>query len=193
MTNSQEFALGLVEYSDQDRIQTMINGVKEIASQPDVVNNFFDEDKNESGLIIKKQRIPIGVLLMIFESRPNVVVDCAALPIKSSNAIILKGGKEAKYSNKVLGRLIQEAIMQYIPKESVQVVASDKREQIDELLTLNNYIDLVIPRGGDGLIRHVYDKSKIPVIAHFLRLCHIYIDNSADDKKAIDIVTNAKT
>lgn len=178
---------------DNARIDSMIQGVREINAQPEVVNTFYDKHTREDGLIIQRQRIPLGVILMIFESRPNVVVDCAALAIKSSNAIILKGGKEAKASNEILGDIIQEAIAPYIAKASVQVLASDKREMIDDLLSLNEYIDVVIPRGGEKLIRHVYDNSKIPVIAHFLGLCHIYIDKDADTQKAIDIVINAKT
>lgn len=177
----------------EDRINSMINGVLEIAKQPEVVNEFYDEHKNNNGLIIKKQRVPIGVILMIFESRPNVVVDCAALAIKSSNSIILKGGKEAKYSNEILGSIIQDAIDSILPKECVQVIASDKREYVNELLEQKDYIDLVIPRGGEKLIEHVYNTSKIPVIAHFKGLCHIYIDEFADERKAIDIVINAKT
>lgn len=178
---------------DDRRIEAMINGVKEIAEQVEVVQTFYDKTIREDGLIIQKQRIPLGVILMIFESRPNVVVDCAALAIKSSNSIILKGGKEAKESNEVLGLIIQEAISPFIPKESVQVLASDKKELVDELLSLNQFIDLVIPRGGERLIHHVYNNSKIPVIAHFLGLCHIYIDKEASNSKAIKIVLNAKT
>jgi glutamate-5-semialdehyde dehydrogenase len=178
---------------DEKRIQGMINGVLEIANQAEVVGQFEESFTNNQGLIIKKQRIPLGVILMIFESRPNVVVDCAALAIKSSNAIILKGGKEAKYSNQMLGQIIQNAIAPFIPKESVQVLASDKREMLDELLTLKDYIDVVIPRGGEKLIEHVYNHSKIPVIAHYKGLCHIYIDQFADAKKSCDIVINAKT
>ncbi len=178
---------------DNERIDGMIKGVLEISNQPEVVNDFFDKHINENGLVIQKQRIPLGVILMIFESRPNVVVDCAALAIKSSNAIILKGGKEAKESNEILGSIIQSAIKKFIPKECVQVLASDKRELVDELLTLNDLIDVVIPRGGEKLINHVYNNSKIPVIAHFLGLCHIYIDKDANADKARDIVINAKT
>lgn len=178
---------------DSCRIDGMINGVIEIANQTDVVNEFFDEHTRDDGLVIKKQRIPLGVILMIFESRPNVVIDCAALAIKSSNAIILKGGKEAKASNEILGSIVQDAIETYIPRETIQTIASDKRELIDELLTLNQYIDVVIPRGGEKLIRHIYDHSKIPVIAHFQGLCHIYIDEDANLEKALKIIINAKT
>ena len=197
ITNAQQSKLNKAMIDrlllDNDRIDGMIQGVKKIAEQPEVVNTFYDAQKRDDGLVIRKQRIPLGVILMIFESRPNVVVDCAALAIKSSNAIILKGGKEAKVSNEILGKIIQEAIQSDIPKETIQVLASDKRELIDELLTLNQYIDLVIPRGGEKLIHHVYNNSKIPVIAHFLGLCHIYIDREADMDKASSIIVNAKT
>ena len=177
----------------EDRIDQMIQGVREIQMQPEVVGSFYDEHINEAGLKIKKQRVPLGVILMIFESRPNVVIDCAALAIKSSNAIILKGGKEAYHSNKILGEIVQDVISEYIPKESVQVLASDSREEVAELLSLSEYIDVVIPRGGHGLIEYVSKTAQMPVIAHYQGLCHMYIDKEADVKKAIELVMNAKT
>lgn len=178
---------------DTPRIEGMVDGVRAIAEQEEVVGSFYKEFTNEMGLQIKRQRIPLGVILMIFESRPNVVVDCAALAIKSSNAIVLKGGKEAKHSNEILGKIIQESISKHIPKESVQVLASDERETVNELLSMDEYIDVVIPRGGERLIEHVYKEAKMPVIAHFQGLCHMYLDEAADPKKAIDLVINAKT
>ncbi|MCH2533402.1 MAG: glutamate-5-semialdehyde dehydrogenase [Bdellovibrionales bacterium] len=178
---------------DEKRIQAMAQGVKEIAEQPEVVGEFSQEFTNEAGLKIKRQRIPLGVILMVFESRPNVVIDCAALALKSSNAIILKGGKEAKHSNEILGEIIQETIAEFVPKESVQVLASDSREEVNELLEYDEYIDVVIPRGGERLIEHVYKHAKMPVIAHFKGLCHMYIDKSADLEKAVELVLNAKT
>lgn len=178
---------------DEKRIQAMAQGVKEIAEQPEVVGQFYQEFTNEAGLKIKRQRIPLGVILMVFESRPNVVIDCAALALKSSNAIILKGGKEAKHSNEILGEIIQETIAEFVPKESVQVLASDSREEVNELLEYDEYIDVVIPRGGERLIEHVYKHAKMPVIAHFKGLCHMYIDKSADLEKAVELVLNAKT
>ncbi len=177
----------------EDRIDGMIKGVREINNQEEVVNKFYDEKTNESGLNIVKQRIPLGVILMIFESRPNVVVDCAALAIKSSNAIILKGGKEAKHSNEILGSIIREAIKDFIPVNTVQVLASDRREDVQELLSFNDEIDVVVPRGGEGLIKSVYENAKMPVIAHFRGLCHMYIDEAADKNKVIDLVLNGKT
>lgn len=184
--------LDRLELND-DRIDGMIKGVEEIAEQPEVVNSFSHEFTNEAGLTIKRQRVPLGVILMIFESRPNVVVDCAALALKSSNAIILKGGKEAKHSNEILGNIIQTSIEKFIPKETVQVLASDQRELVNELLNEKENIDVVIPRGGHRLIEFVSENAKMPVIAHYNGLCHMYIDNKADLKKASDLVINAKT
>lgn len=178
---------------DEKRIQAMASGVREIAEQSEVVGQTYQEFTNKAGLTIKRQRIPLGVILMVFESRPNVVIDCAALALKSSNAIILKGGKEAKHSNEILGKIIQDTISEFVPKESVQVLASDSREQINELLEYDEFIDVVIPRGGERLIDHVYKHAKMPVIAHFKGLCHMYIDKSADLNKAIELILNAKT
>ena len=178
---------------NEARIKQMIDGGKQIKEQPEVVGSFYNEFEDEKGLKIKRQRVPLGVILMIFESRPNVVVDCAALAIKSSNAIILKGGKEAKHSNEVLGKIIQDAIEKFIPRESVQVLASDSREHVTALLSMKDEIDVVIPRGGHGLINSVSEMAKMPVIAHYQGLCHMFIDKEADVKKALDLVVNAKT
>lgn len=178
---------------DAARVEDMASGVKAIANQEEVVGKFYQEFTNGEGLKIKRQRVPLGVILMIFESRPNVVIDCAALALKSSNAIILKGGKEAKHSNETLGRIIQDTLKGHLPIESVQVLASDSREQVDELLKLDEYIDVVIPRGGERLIEHVYKNAKMPVIAHFKGLCHMYIDKDADLNKAMNLIINAKT
>ena len=178
---------------DGPRIDDMVRGVKSISEQEEVVGSFFKEFTQDNGLNIKRQRIPLGVILMIFESRPNVVVDCAALAIKSSNAIVLKGGKEAKHSNEILGQIIQNAIGEFIPKESVQVLASDNRETVNELLSMDEYIDVVIPRGGERLIEHVYAEAKMPVIAHFQGLCHMYLDKDADIEEGIKLAVNAKT
>lgn len=178
---------------NEARIDDMVQGVRSIAEQEEVVGTYHKEFTDKTGLKIKRQRIPLGVILMIFESRPNVVVDCAALAIKSSNAIILKGGKEAKHSNEILGAIIQESIAKYIPKEAVQVLASDNRKVIDELLELDEFIDVVIPRGGEKLIHHVHEHAKMPVIAHFQGLCHMYLDKDANIEKAIKLVLNAKT
>jgi len=178
---------------DADRIKDMAQGVIAIAKQDEVVGEFYKEFTNSEGLKIKRQRVPLGVILMIFESRPNVVIDCAALALKSSNAIILKGGKEAKHSNEILGMIIQDTLKGHLPIESVQVLASDSREEVNELLQLDEFIDVVIPRGGEKLIEHVYRNAKMPVIAHFKGLCHMYIDKDADLEKAMGLIINAKT
>ncbi|MEC9284265.1 MAG: glutamate-5-semialdehyde dehydrogenase [Bdellovibrionota bacterium] len=177
----------------KERILQMMDGVREISKQKQVVGSFFEEQKNAAGLMVKKQRIPLGVILMIFESRPNVVVDCAALAIKSSNAIILKGGREAKHSNEILGKIITEAISPFTDKNLVQVLSSDNRKNVEELLKLDEFIDVVIPRGGEGLIQYVSETAKMPVIAHYKGLCHMYIDDAADLEKALNLVVNAKT
>lgn len=178
---------------DRSRIEQMVAGVRSISEQDEVVGHTYQEFKNEEGLTIKRQRVPLGVILMIFESRPNVVVDCAALALKSSNAIILKGGKEAKHTNEILGKIIQSSLEGLVPIESVQVLASDKREVINDLLELEESIDVVIPRGGHRLIEYVTKNAKMPVIAHYQGLCHMYIDKEADTDMAVKLALNAKT
>ncbi|MCP3674038.1 MAG: glutamate-5-semialdehyde dehydrogenase [Gammaproteobacteria bacterium] len=175
---------------DELRISALVDSVLSIAAQPQVVNEIVSELKRDDGLRIQKQRVPIGVLAMIFESRPNVVVDCSALAIKSGNAIILKGGKEAHYSNQVLANIITDSIKDILPNNSVQLVTT--RDDVGELLEQIDTIDLVIPRGGESLIKYVLANSKVPVLAHYKGLCHIYVDSSADQKSAIDIIINAK-
>lgn len=175
---------------NEERIQALAESVLSIENQPQVVNEIVSELKRDDGLLIQKQRVPIGVLAMIFESRPNVVIDCSALAIKSGNAIILKGGKEAHHSNLILANIVNESIGHILPEFSVQLVTT--RDDVRQLLEQVDDIDLVIPRGGESLIKYVVANSRIPVLAHYKGLCHIYIDNSTDLKQAIDIVLNAK-
>ncbi len=171
-----------------------ILGLKEmcisVATQPQVVGQIVEESKRPNGLTIQKQRIPLGVIGMIFESRPNVVVDGAALAIKSGNAIILKGGKEAQHSNKILFKVISEAVKGILPEGSVSLI--ETREDVSELLKLNQYIDLMVPRGGSALIDHVRKNATMPVVAHDKGLCHIYVHSDADTKIVAPIVVNAK-
>ncbi|MCB9062560.1 MAG: glutamate-5-semialdehyde dehydrogenase [Halobacteriovoraceae bacterium] len=174
----------------ENRIQAIIDSVQAIADQEEVVGQIISQKEAPNGLKIQRQRIPLGTIAMIFESRPNVVIDCSCLAIKSGNSIILKGGKEAKYSNNILSELVREAISRYIPKNVVQLVSS--KEAVSELLKLKDYIDVVIPRGGEKLIQYVYDNAKMPVIAHFKGLCHIYVHKDADLKSAKEIILNAK-
>jgi glutamate-5-semialdehyde dehydrogenase len=175
---------------DEKTIFTMASAVEKISEQKQVVGEIVESSKRPNGLIIEKVRIPIGVIGMIFESRPNVVVDGAALAIKSGNSIILKGGKEAQHSNQALYQLIIQSIEHFLPKASVQMISS--REDVFELLKLSEYIDLMVPRGGTPLIQFVKKHATMPVVAHDKGLCHIYIHSDADEKTAAEIVVNAK-
>ncbi len=167
--------------------KTMCDG---IASQPRVVGQIIEEVTRPNGLRIQKQRIPIGVIGMIFESRPNVVIDGAALAIKSGNAIILKGGKEAQFSNRALMDVIEESVNKILPEGCVSLI--ETREDVEELLKLNQYIDLMVPGGGSALIEHVRKNATMPVVAHDKGLCHIYVHKDADVNRVIPIVLNAK-
>jgi glutamate-5-semialdehyde dehydrogenase len=161
---------------------------------PDPVGKVVSVYKRSDGLIIKRVRTPIGVISCIFESRPNVIVDVALLCIKSGNAVIVRGGKEALNSNTILLKLIQKALKESgLPVDSVQQLEDRRYEAINELISLDDYIDLVIPRGREELIKSVVMHSKVPVIKHVRGLCHAYIDKYANIKKAVDIIINAKT
>lgn len=175
----------------KESIEAMARALESIAAAPQVVGQIVSETRRPDGLVIQKQRIPLGVIAMIFESRPNVVVDGAALAIKSGNAIILKGGKEAQHSNRVLFDLIQTATTDLLPAGSITLV--ETREAVDELLKLNAYVDLVVPRGGEALIRHVRQHATMPVVAHDRGLCHIYVHHDAREDFVKRIVVNAKT
>ena len=176
---------------DKERIMEMVSGVLSIASQNQVVGEITETQTREDGLIIEKQRIPLGIIGMIFESRPNVVIDCSCLAIKSGNCIILKGGKEANESNRILTEIVRKAIKEFIPEDVVQLI--DSREDVASLLQQVGLVDVIIPRGGEKLINYVYENSKVPVIAHFKGLCHIFIDQSANLDNALKIIINAKT
>lgn len=161
----------------------------EVAKQKQVVGLITETTQRSDGLLIQKQRIPIGVIGMIFESRPNVVVDGAALAIKSGNAIILKGGKEAQHSNKILFQVIQSAIQNILPEGSVSLI--ETREDVSQLLKLNSYIDLMVPRGGSDLIQFVKTNATMPVVAHDKGLCHMYVHKDCE-VNATAIALNAK-
>ena len=163
----------------------------DVAAQPQVTGVIDREYERPNGLQIKIQRIPLGVVAMIFESRPNVVVDGIALAIKSGNAIILKGGKEAAHSNKCLFEICKQAVENILPEFSFSLV--ETREDVNELLKLDQYIDLVVPRGGSALVRHVKENARMPVVAHDKGLCHMYVHADAEVESTISIVLNAKT
>ena len=162
----------------------------DVANQKQVVGVISEEHLRADGLLIQKQRIPLGVIGMIFESRPNVVVDGAALAIKSGNAIILKGGKEAQHTNRVLFEVIKNATSSVLPDGSISLI--ETREDVAELLKLNTYIDLMVPRGGSSLIQYVKANATMPVVAHDKGLCHLYVHSDCNID-AVQVILNAKT
>src|SRR5437899_2471542 len=180
---------------DDPRIASMAKGLREVAALPDPVGRILDERVRPNRLKLQKVSTPIGVVVIIYESRPNVTADAASLCFKSGNATILRGGKEALDSNQTIARLMIEAGAQTLPsfpEHAIQVVPTTDREAIKELLSLTQYVDLCMPRGGEGLIRAVTECSKVPVIKHYKGVCHVYIDADADLKMAEEIALNAK-
>ncbi len=178
---------------DEKRVEEMVRGLEAVASIPDPVGKVQDERRGPSGIRVQRVRVPIGVLLMIFEARPNVTAEAAALCVRSGNAVLLRGGHEAARSNRMIGACLQGAVAQEgIPADAVQVVEGG-HDAVDELLKLDRTIDLVIPRGGEALIRSVAEKSRIPVIKHYKGNCHVYVDRDAEPIMARTIVLNAKT
>lgn len=178
---------------DKKRIQSMADSILEIASLPDPVGSGNYITTRPNGLKITRIRVPLGVVAMIYESRPNVTADAAALCIKSGNAVILRGGKEAVNSNIAIAESIRQALRKTgMPEDSVQLIDRTEHEIVDYLLTLDKYIDVVIPRGGESLIRSVTEKSMIPVIKHDKGVCHVFVDASAVREKAEAIVINSK-
>lgn len=175
------------------RIKAAAEGLRQVAALPDPVGRILDGGTRPNGLEVRRIGVPIGVLLFLYESRPNVTVDAAGLAIKSGNAIILRGGKEALHTNSALHALLQEALEQCgLPRDAVQLVASPERAMVGELLRLKQYIDLVIPRGGESLIRRVTEEATMPVLKHYQGVCHVYVDCAADLDMAERIVVNAK-
>jgi len=180
---------------DDQRIAAMAKGLREVAALPDPVGRILDERVRPNGLKLQKISTPIGVVVIIYESRPNVTADAAGLCFKSGNATILRGGKEAMHSNQLIARTMIEAGKQAqarFPGHAIQVVPVTDREAIPILLSLTQYIDLCLPRGGEGLIRAVAECSKVPVIKHYKGVCHVYVDADADLKMAEAIALNAK-
>ncbi len=180
---------------DDKRIAAMAKGLREVAALPDPIGKLLDERTRPNGLKLQKITTPIGVIVIIYESRPNVTADAASLCFKSSNATILRGGKEALNSNRTIARIMIEAGRQAIsnfPDHGIQVVTTTDREAIKELLSLTQYVDLCMPRGGESLIRAVADCSKVPVIKHYKGVCHVFVDSEADLKMAEEVAMNAK-
>jgi glutamate-5-semialdehyde dehydrogenase len=178
---------------DPKRIAGMAKGLREIAGQPDPVGLELSRLVRSDGLDIRKVSVPLGVVFFIYESRPNVTTDAAGLCLRSGNAILLRGGKEAIRSNRILAKIISEALVsQGMPAAAVQLVQETDRALVGEILQRSAEIDLVIPRGGEGLIRAVAEQSKIPVLKHYKGVCHIYLHPTADPGQAVEIVHNAK-
>jgi glutamate-5-semialdehyde dehydrogenase len=174
-------------------IDSMIDGLRDVVALPDPVGETIGMWRRPNGLEVGRVRIPLGVIGFIYESRPNVTVDAAALCLKSGNAIILKGGSEAIHSNLALAQVISEALESTgLPSAGVQVVPTTDRAATTELLNLEDYVDVVIPRGGEGLIRFVAENSKIPVLKHYKGVCHLFVDESAEIDMAVNIAVNSK-
>lgn len=175
------------------RVVAAAAALREVAALPDPVGRVLEGSTRPNGLEIRKVGVPIGVLLFLYESRPIVTVDAAALAVKSGNAIILRGGKEAQHSNAALHRVLQDALINCgLPADGVQLVTVADRAVVGELLKRNDFIDLVIPRGGESLIRRVTVEATMPVLKHYLGNCHVYVDESADLEMAERIVINSK-
>jgi glutamate-5-semialdehyde dehydrogenase len=180
---------------DDKRIAGMAMGLREVAALPDPVGRILDERVRPNGLKLQKITTPIGVVVIIYESRPNVTADAASLCFKSGNATILRGGKEALNSNQLIAKTMIEAgkrALAHFPEHAIQVVPTTDREAIPALLSLTQYVDVCMPRGGEGLIRAVAESSKVPVIKHYKGVCHVFVDADADLKMAEDIAMNAK-
>lgn len=178
---------------DEDRIAGMAAGLRAVAQFPDPVGELTKVRSRRDGLQVGRMRIPLGVIAMIYEARPNVTCDATGLCVKSGNAVILRGGSEAIRSNLAIAELLREACQeQGLPQDALQVVPRTDRAAIDALLELEDYIDLVIPRGGEGLIRRVAERSRIPVLKHYKGVCHIFVDAFVDLKMAYQLCLNAK-
>ena len=174
-------------------IRSMAEGLREVARLPDPVGEVVKMWRRPNGLLVGRMRIPIGTLGIIYESRPNVTADAAGLCLKSGNSVILRGGSEAFHSNQAVGSVLQEAIAKTgLPGGAIQIMPIIEREAVEEMLQLEEEIDLIIPRGGEELIRFVTARSKIPVLKHYKGVCHIFVDASADPAMAVRICVNAK-
>ncbi len=177
-----------------ERIDAMIEGLRQVAALPDPVGVIGDMRYVPSGIQVGKMRVPLGVVGIVYESRPNVTVDAASLCLKSSNATILRGGSEAIHSNQAIAKCIQQGLTSAsLPEDAVQVIETTDRAAVGELITMPEYVDVIVPRGGKGLIERISKDAKVAVIKHLDGICHVYIDDKADMTKAINIAVNAKT
>lgn len=177
-----------------ERLLAIASDTRNVVSLPDPVGEIIDGRTLANGMHVVRRRVPLGVIASIYESRPNVTVDIAALALKSGNASVLRGGKEAQHTNRALGELLHRALEETgVPGDAVQVLSDPDRAHVDELLKMDDLIDMVVPRGGEALIDHVRRNATMPVVAHGAAVVHIYVDSAANLDKAIDVVDNAKT
>jgi len=175
------------------RIDAMVTGIREVAALADPVGKKLWKRTRPNGLVIEKRRVPLGVIVIIYESRPNVTADAAVLCLKTANAVILRGGKEAFHSNLAIVRALQEGgAAAGMPRHAVQLVETTDREAVRELVQMDDRVDVVIPRGGESLIRAVVDQARVPVLKHYKGVCHVFVDADADLEQALAIVENAK-
>jgi glutamate-5-semialdehyde dehydrogenase len=175
-------------------IATMADGLRQIAALPDPIGEISGLKYRPSGIQVGQMRVPLGVIGIIYESRPNVTADAAGLCLKSGNAAILRGGSEALHSNQAIAACVQAGLKAAgLPQDAVQVVATADRAAVGELITMQDYVDVIVPRGGKGLIERLMRESRIPMIKHLHGVCHVYIDDEADPDKAMRIADNAKT
>lgn len=177
-----------------DRIDAMSEGLRQMIALPDPIGGISDMNYRPSGIQVGKMRVPLGVIGIIYESRPNVTADAAGLCLKAGNAAILRGGSEAIHSNKAIAACIKQGLAKAgLPADVVQVVETTDRAAVGELITMKDYVDVIVPRGGKGLIERVTKEARVPVIKHLDGVCHVFIDAKADLKKAVDVAFNAKT
>ena len=176
------------------RIDTMIEGLRQVATLPDPVGEITDMTYRPSGIQVGKMRVPLGVIGIIYESRPNVTVEAASLCLKSGNATILRGGSEAIHSNQAIAECLATGLAAAgLPETAVQVVKTTDRAAVGELITMSQYVDVIVPRGGKGLIERISRDARVPVIKHLDGVCHVYIDSHADPEKPLKVAVNAKT
>lgn len=196
LAKSRNMSQGLLDRLalNPTRIQAMADGLKEVAALEDPIGEVLSMKNRPNGLAIGKKRVPLGVVGMIYEARPNVTADAFGLCFKSGNAVILKGGSDALHSNQAIAEALREGLASCgLPEDAVQLISDTSREVTKEMMRLNDYIDVLIPRGGAGLIQSVVENSTVPVIETGTGNCHIYVDESADFDMALDIIENAKT
>ena len=175
-------------------IADMADGLRQIAQLPDPIGEISELKQQPSGIKVGRMRVPLGVIAIIYESRPNVTADAAGLCLKAGNACILRGGSEALHSNQAIAECVHAGLKAAgLPETAVQVIETTDRAAVGELLRMNEYVDIVVPRGGKSLIERVMQESRIPMIKHLDGVCHVYIDDKADIEKAIGIADNAKT